>query len=74
MSDVAIRVENLGKLYHIGGPQARYKTIRESITDGLKSPFRRAGRILGGRGTAAELDEILWALQDVSFEIERCSS
>ena len=28
MSDIAIRVENLSKQYRIGGPQARYKTIR----------------------------------------------
>jgi len=28
MSDIAICVENLSKQYRIGGPQARYKTIR----------------------------------------------
>ncbi len=28
MNDIAIRVENLSKQYRIGGPQARYKTIR----------------------------------------------
>ena len=32
MTDIAIRVENLSKQYRIGGPQARYKTIRESLT------------------------------------------
>jgi hypothetical protein len=39
MSDIAIRVENcilswvegLSKLYRIGGPQASYKTLRESL-------------------------------------------
>ncbi len=31
MSDVAIRVENLSTLYRIGGPQARYRTIRETM-------------------------------------------
>jgi hypothetical protein len=34
MTDIAIRVENLSKQYHIGGPQARYKTIRESLMKG----------------------------------------
>ena len=29
MTDPAIRVEHLGKQYRIGGPQLRYKTIRE---------------------------------------------
>ena len=33
MTDIAIRVENLSKQYRIGGPQARYKTIRESLTE-----------------------------------------
>ena len=28
MTDIAIRVKDLSKQYHIGGPQARYKTIR----------------------------------------------
>ena len=31
MSDVAIRVENLSTLYRIGGPQARWETIRETM-------------------------------------------
>jgi len=29
MTDVAVRVENLSKLYHIGGPQVKF-TIRIS--------------------------------------------
>jgi hypothetical protein len=30
MSDIAIRVENLGKQYRIGGKQERYKTLRDT--------------------------------------------
>jgi hypothetical protein len=30
MSDIAIRVENLGKLYRIGKPE-RYKTLRDTL-------------------------------------------
>jgi hypothetical protein len=33
MADTAIRVENLSKQYRIDGPQTRYKTIRESLTE-----------------------------------------
>jgi lipopolysaccharide transport system ATP-binding protein len=40
MTDLAIRVENLGKLYHIG-PRERYKTLRDTVTDALYAPFRR---------------------------------
>ena len=44
MTDIAIRVENLSKQYRIGGPQARYKTIRESLTQAVAA-FK--GRFLG---------------------------
>jgi len=46
MSDVAIRVENLSKQYRIGGPQARHKTIRESLTEAAQAPFRRLSSIV----------------------------
>lgn len=66
MSDVAIRVENLSKRYRIGGPQARYKTIRDSITDLAVAPLHRLRRL--GQPTPPE--ETIWALRDVSFEVK----
>jgi lipopolysaccharide transport system ATP-binding protein len=72
MSDVAIRVEGLSKQYHIGGKQERYKTLRDSLADAFAAPFRRAGKLLRGQAAgAAELDETIWALKDVSFEVKR---
>ena len=41
MSDIAIKVENLSKLYKIGARQQGYKTLRESIMGTLTAPFRR---------------------------------
>jgi hypothetical protein len=39
MNDIAIRVENLGKQYRIGSAQqARYKTLRDSLTDMVTAP------------------------------------
>jgi len=70
MSDIAIHVENLSKQYHIGGPQKKYETLRDTLVDALITPFRRAGKLLRGHATgAAELDKTIWALKDVSFEI-----
>ena len=46
MSDIAIRVVNLSKQYRIGGPQARYKTIRESLTEAVQAPFRRLSSVV----------------------------
>ena len=40
MGDIAIRVEGLGKQYRIGRRE-RYKTLRESIMQGLAVPYRR---------------------------------
>jgi lipopolysaccharide transport system ATP-binding protein len=70
MSDVAIRVENLSKQYRIGGPQARYKTIRESLTEAVQAPFRRLSSVVRGQSSAVS-NETIWALKDVSFEIKR---
>ena len=72
MSDIAIRVEDLSKQYRIGAKQEGYKTLRDTLTGAFVSPFRRARRLLGGQAYgAAELDETIWALKEVSFEIKR---
>jgi len=62
MTDVAIQVENLSKLYHIGRLQQRHDTLRDAIVDGFKSLRRRNG---------AAADESIWALKDVSFEVKQ---
>lgn len=72
MNDIAIRVEGLSKKFHIGKKQETYKTLRDSITDALVSPFRKAGKLLRGQVTgAAELDETIWALKDISFQVKQ---
>jgi lipopolysaccharide transport system ATP-binding protein len=70
VNDIAIRVESLSKLYQIGKLE-KYQTLRDTLTDAFVAPFRRAGKLLRGQATgAAELDETIWALKDISFEIE----
>jgi lipopolysaccharide transport system ATP-binding protein len=72
MSDHAIRVDGLSKQYRIGGKQQGYKTLRDTLAATLVSPFRRARKLLRGQAYgAAELGETIWALKDVSCEIER---
>jgi homopolymeric O-antigen transport system ATP-binding protein len=72
MNDIAIRLDKIGKKYHIGRKQERYKMLRDTLTNAVTAPFRRAGKLLRGQATgAAELDEILWALRDISFEVKR---
>lgn len=61
MATPAIRVEGLGKRYRLvhGQERARYRTLRESLTELVKSPFKRKGSV-----------EEFWALNDVSFEVQ----
>ena len=54
MSDIAIRVENLSKQYpstplragRLGGPQERYTTLRDTLTDAMYAPFRRLSSLV----------------------------
>jgi len=66
MSDVAIRVEGMGKRYRIGsGPAEPYGSLRDSLMRSVKAPLRR---LRGGGGGNAQRD--VWALKDVSFEVK----
>lgn len=67
MSDIAITVENLGKMYRIGGQQARYKRFTETVMDMLAAPLYR----LRNLGKPVPEAETLWALKDVSFEVKK---
>jgi lipopolysaccharide transport system ATP-binding protein len=71
MTDIAIRAENLGKEFHIGQLRCGHRQIREVVTDALMSPIRRMNKLLHGQATgAADLDDTIWALRDVTFEIQ----
>jgi lipopolysaccharide transport system ATP-binding protein len=67
MSDIAISVENLGKMYRIGGKQQPYKRFTESLMDTMTAPLRRLRTI----GQPVPEAETLWALKDVSFEVKQ---
>ena len=64
MSEIAIRVENLGKAYKIvhNADRGHYKTLQEDLIALVKRPFNRSAN--GGR-------ETFWALKDVSFEVKQ---
>ena len=61
MNDIAIRVENLSKLYHIGKSQQRHDTLR----DALVAAFKRSNV------KTFERSNEIWALKDVSFEVKQ---
>ena len=70
MSEIAIRVENLSKLYRIGEYQGGYKTLRETIVNTFSAPFRHLSRNPQPSNLNPQSDTI-WALKDISFEVRR---
>ena len=72
MSNIAIRVHCLGKQYRIGTKLKKRDTLRDALVDTLTALPRRARRLWRGRAASAGgPDETIWALKDVSFDIER---
>src|SRR5438876_579024 len=65
----AIRIEHLSKRYHLqGGPRCRYRTLRESIVRAMSAPWDRLRQ--WRRDDSATTRGELWALKDVSFEVQ----
>lgn len=77
MSDIAIRVENLGKLYRVG-QLISYNTLRESLTNAMLAPFRgifsTSKKQKPTIGASSSSNETIWALKNVSFEVEQGSA
>lgn len=60
-----IKVESLSKKYAVGPVRQRYLTLRESVSETIKSRFGRS------RDATRADEATVWALREVSFEIER---
>jgi lipopolysaccharide transport system ATP-binding protein len=67
----AIEIDGLSKFYRIGRARSRYRTLRESLVDAAAGPLRRLRRLVSGGGAADDTGtDSLWALKDVSFEVQ----
>jgi len=64
MSDIALRVENLGKQYKIGMAVTRYNTLREAVSEKFNASIQR----LRNNG---EQPNMIWALRNISFEVHK---
>jgi lipopolysaccharide transport system ATP-binding protein len=72
VGDIAIRVENVSKMYHIGRHQASYGTMRDALANACMSPFRKMKSILRGKAPVdADIEENIWALHDISFKVNK---
>ncbi len=67
MTHLAVRAEGLGKRYEIAEGRARntYRSLRDSIVETLQEPWHRLRH-----GAQPRAVRELWALTDVSFEVE----
>jgi len=74
MSETAILAKDLSKLYRIGERQP-YKALRDTLSNAIYKPFRKVANALRGRrpgqGAASPRDELIWAVRDCSFEIQK---
>ena len=71
MSDISIRVDGLGKQYHIGRKLKKFRTLRETLVNTITTPARRARNLFRGQSPdASDADDTIWALRDLSFEIK----
>ena len=80
MSSLAIKVDNLSKLYKIGARRDRHDTLRDHLMHGIKSLLSRNGyksasseQRAGGSGLSSVRghSDTIWALKDVSFELNQ---
>ncbi|HEY5073572.1 MAG TPA: polysaccharide ABC transporter ATP-binding protein, partial [Pyrinomonadaceae bacterium] len=58
-----IKAENVSKQYHIGPQKISYDTLRETLADKMRAPFKRLGR------NGSSESERFWALKDINFEV-----
>jgi lipopolysaccharide transport system ATP-binding protein len=65
MSEIAIKVQHLGKQYRLGGKQASYSTFRETLVNAAANP------LLWLKGERKTDQNTFWALDDVSFEVNQ---
>jgi lipopolysaccharide transport system ATP-binding protein len=77
MSDIVIKAENLGKKYTIGHQAGdnRYVTLRDVLVQKARRFWRTSKDLVQGRPIIqGDSVEEVWALKDVSFEIQRGES
>ena len=65
MTQLVVRVEGLGKQYHLGREGPVYGRLSEAVTSWVSTPLRRS------RAETPSKDDVFWALRDVTFDVKR---
>jgi lipopolysaccharide transport system ATP-binding protein len=67
MTDTALRITDLGKMYRIGASRGYHPTLRDAIVQGLRRPLER----LIHPGVSASRSQVLWALRHLDMEVKQ---
>ncbi len=74
MSDVVIKVENIGKQYHLGkvgtGTIANDLNRWWHIARGKEDPYLKIGSA-NDRTAKSTLNDVVWAVKDINFEVKQ---
>lgn len=73
MSDTAIKIINLGKVYRIGLKDQKHETLGAAIGSFLKAPFNNFKRLknLSNIDSNNESNDVFWALKNISFDVKK---
>ena len=76
--DLAIKIENISKCYRIGLKEQMHDSIAYAVVDFIRSPIRNYRNFRSlyrfddmSPGDTAGSSDVLWALNDVSFEVKK---
>jgi lipopolysaccharide transport system ATP-binding protein len=70
MTTFAIRTQDLGKSYQLGAREERYSTVRDRISELARGVAAAAASPLQFVQRRRPAPETIWALKDVSFEVQ----
>jgi lipopolysaccharide transport system ATP-binding protein len=73
MNDKVIIVDNLSKRYRIGLKETIHDSLGGAIASWVKAPLSNYRRLrkLSKFDENGEVDDIIWALRDISFEVQK---
>lgn len=72
MSDVVIKVENLGKRYRLGLTEVKHENFTSQLLALLKYPitnYKKLRRL--NKFSNEDSEDVFWALKDINFEIRK---
>lgn len=70
MSNLALRLEGVGKQYRIGSEVVRSESFGQSVVNAVRAPFLNLKFLRSlSNFDDEDADDIFWALRDVSFDV-----